>query len=88
MDKSDQYIDRVSHLPPAPTIATELLGLFSDANRDMLFFERPMLRSGRTDHVFDRPSLAVGECTSGQTTVCQRFRNFCQEPAPDRMRFY
>jgi HD-like signal output (HDOD) protein len=35
MDKSDQYIDRVSHLPPAPTVATELLGLFGDANRDL-----------------------------------------------------
>jgi len=35
MDKSDQYIDRVSHLPPAPTIATELLGLFGDADRDL-----------------------------------------------------
>ena len=35
MDKSDQYINRVSHLPPAPTIATELLGLFGDADRDL-----------------------------------------------------
>lgn len=35
MDKSDQYIDRVPHLPPAPTVATELLGLFSDPNRDI-----------------------------------------------------
>ncbi len=35
MLKSDQYIDRVKDLPPAPTVATELLGLFGDPNHDM-----------------------------------------------------
>ena len=35
MDKSDEFIDRVSHLPPAPTVATELLGLFGNADRDL-----------------------------------------------------
>lgn len=35
MDKADQYIDRVTDLPPAPTVATELLGLFGDPNRDI-----------------------------------------------------
>jgi putative nucleotidyltransferase with HDIG domain len=34
-DKSDHYIDRVTHLPPAPTVATELLGLFNDPDRDI-----------------------------------------------------
>lgn len=32
---SDRYIDRVKDLPPAPTIATELLGLFEDPNCDL-----------------------------------------------------
>ena len=35
MDKADQYIDRVTDLPPAPTVATELLGLFGDPNHDI-----------------------------------------------------
>ena len=35
MDKTDGYIDRVQHLLPAPTVATKLLGLFSDPNRDI-----------------------------------------------------
>jgi putative nucleotidyltransferase with HDIG domain len=32
---SDQYIDRVSQLPPAPTIVTKLLSLFGDPDRDL-----------------------------------------------------
>jgi putative nucleotidyltransferase with HDIG domain len=35
MDKTDEYIGRVKHLPPAPTAATELLDLFNDPNRDI-----------------------------------------------------
>ncbi|HVY70291.1 MAG TPA: HDOD domain-containing protein [Verrucomicrobiae bacterium] len=35
MDKADQYIDRVKDLPPAPTVATQLLGLFGDPDRDV-----------------------------------------------------
>jgi putative nucleotidyltransferase with HDIG domain len=35
MDKIDAYIDRVQHLPPAPTVAVQLLGLFSDPDRDI-----------------------------------------------------
>jgi putative nucleotidyltransferase with HDIG domain len=35
MDKADQYIERVLDLPPAPTIAVELLGLFADADYDI-----------------------------------------------------
>ena len=35
MDDADRYIDRVKHLPPAPTVATELLGMFGDPNRDI-----------------------------------------------------
>jgi len=32
---SDSYIDRVKHLPPAPTVATKLLDLFNDPERDI-----------------------------------------------------
>ena len=32
---SDAYIDRVEHLPPAPTVATRLLDLFNDPERDI-----------------------------------------------------
>ena len=32
---ADQYIDRVTDLPPAPTVAAELLGLFGDPNQDI-----------------------------------------------------
>ncbi len=35
MDKSEQYISRVSKLPPAPTVATELLKLFGDPDCDI-----------------------------------------------------
>lgn len=35
MELADQYLDRVGHLPPAPTIATQLLELFSDSDRDI-----------------------------------------------------
>lgn len=35
MDKSDGYIDRVKNLPPAPTVATELLDLFKDPDREV-----------------------------------------------------
>ena len=35
MDKAEQMINRVTDLPPAPTIATELLGLFGDPNHDL-----------------------------------------------------
>lgn len=35
MDKAQQYIGRVTHLPPAPTLLTELLGLFRDPDRDI-----------------------------------------------------
>jgi putative nucleotidyltransferase with HDIG domain len=35
MNKADQYIDWVTDLPPAPTIATELLGLFGNPHRDI-----------------------------------------------------
>ena len=34
-DPIDQYIDRVKHLPPAPTVAVQLLGLFADPDRDI-----------------------------------------------------
>ncbi len=32
---ADQIIDRIKHLPPAPTIATELLDLFKNQNHDV-----------------------------------------------------
>lgn len=35
MSKADQYIARVKKLPPAPTVMTELLRLFSDPDRDL-----------------------------------------------------
>lgn len=35
MDQIDQLIDRVPNLPPSPTVATELLGLFKDPDRDI-----------------------------------------------------
>jgi putative nucleotidyltransferase with HDIG domain len=35
MDRLNQYIDRVSNLPPAPTVATELLRLFGDEQCDI-----------------------------------------------------
>jgi putative nucleotidyltransferase with HDIG domain len=31
----DSYIDRVEHLPPAPTVAIQLLGLFNDPDREL-----------------------------------------------------
>jgi putative nucleotidyltransferase with HDIG domain len=31
----DQYLDRVKNLPPAPVVATQLLDLFSDPDRDI-----------------------------------------------------
>jgi putative nucleotidyltransferase with HDIG domain len=31
----DRYLDRVEHLPPAPTVAIKLLDLFSDPDRDI-----------------------------------------------------
>jgi putative nucleotidyltransferase with HDIG domain len=34
-DVAGGFIDRVKNLPPAPTIAAELLGLFSDPDRDI-----------------------------------------------------
>ena len=34
-NNADHYIDLVQHLPPAPTIAIELLGLFDDPDRDI-----------------------------------------------------
>jgi putative nucleotidyltransferase with HDIG domain len=34
-DKADDYIDRIKDLPPAPTVATELLDLFRDSNSDI-----------------------------------------------------
>jgi putative nucleotidyltransferase with HDIG domain len=33
MDKADQFINRVGNLPPAPTIATELLEILGDPNQ-------------------------------------------------------
>ncbi len=35
MDKAEYYISRVTQLPPAPTLLTELLGLFRDPDRDI-----------------------------------------------------
>lgn len=35
MDKAESYITRVTHLPPAPTLLNELLGLFRDPDRDI-----------------------------------------------------
>jgi len=35
MDKINRYIDNIRHLPPAPTVAVQLLNLFSDPNRDV-----------------------------------------------------
>lgn len=35
MDDIDRYIDRVQNLPPAPTVAIQLLNLFSDPDRDI-----------------------------------------------------
>jgi putative nucleotidyltransferase with HDIG domain len=35
MDKVDQYIESVIHLPPAPTLLIELLGLFKEPDRDV-----------------------------------------------------
>jgi putative nucleotidyltransferase with HDIG domain len=34
-NNADHYIDLVKHLPPAPTVAIELLGLFDDPDRDI-----------------------------------------------------
>jgi HD-like signal output (HDOD) protein len=31
----DRYLDRVEQLPPAPLVATQLLGLFNDPDRDI-----------------------------------------------------
>ena len=35
VDPADQYINKIKHLPPAPTIATELLDLFKNENHDV-----------------------------------------------------
>ena len=35
MDKAEYYIGQVTHLPPAPTLLVELLGLFRDPDRDI-----------------------------------------------------
>jgi putative nucleotidyltransferase with HDIG domain len=35
MDLIDHYLDKVKHLPPAPTVAVQLLELFSDPDRDI-----------------------------------------------------
>ena len=35
MDRAEHYIGRVTHLPPAPTLLVELLGLFRDPDRDI-----------------------------------------------------
>lgn len=35
MDSIDRYINGVQNLPPAPTVAVQLLDLFSDPNRDI-----------------------------------------------------
>src|ERR1035441_2907787 len=35
MKALDQYLDRVQNLPPAPTVAIQLLDLFSDPDRDI-----------------------------------------------------
>jgi putative nucleotidyltransferase with HDIG domain len=35
MESIDHYINRVQNLPPAPTVAVQLLDLFSDPNRDI-----------------------------------------------------
>ncbi|MBI3877507.1 MAG: HDOD domain-containing protein [Verrucomicrobia bacterium] len=35
MDKADQYIDAVAHLPPSPTLVVELLVLFKEPDRDV-----------------------------------------------------
>ena len=35
MEKLDLYIDRVKRLPPSPTVAIQLLNLFSDSDRDI-----------------------------------------------------
>ena len=35
MNPADLYIDRVQHLPPAPTVATRLLELLNDPDRDI-----------------------------------------------------
>ncbi len=35
MDRAESYISRVTHLPPAPTLLNELLGLFRDPDRDI-----------------------------------------------------
>jgi putative nucleotidyltransferase with HDIG domain len=35
MDILDRYLDKVEHLPPAPTVAVQLLQLFSDPDRDI-----------------------------------------------------
>jgi putative nucleotidyltransferase with HDIG domain len=35
MDLVDRYLDKVEHLPPAPTVAVQLLELFSDPDRDI-----------------------------------------------------
>ena len=35
MDLLDRYLDKVEHLPPAPTVAIQLLSLFSDPARDI-----------------------------------------------------
>jgi putative nucleotidyltransferase with HDIG domain len=35
MDLIERYLDKVDHLPPAPTVALQLLDLFSDPDRDI-----------------------------------------------------
>lgn len=35
MDKADSYIDRVKNLPSAPTVATQLLDMFKDPDREV-----------------------------------------------------
>jgi putative nucleotidyltransferase with HDIG domain len=35
MNRADHYIDRVTDLPPAPSVAAELLGIFDDPDHDI-----------------------------------------------------
>jgi putative nucleotidyltransferase with HDIG domain len=35
MDRIDQYIERIRHLPPAAPVVSQLLGLLNDPNRDI-----------------------------------------------------
>ena len=72
MDLIDRYLDKVEHLPPAPTVAVQLLELFSDPDRDIdriveLIKHDPSLTAEtlrRCNHGFVEPATDMFEAVS------------------------